>query len=102
MCVKVLDSGGFGSAAVTCNAMQWAVEQGCDLFSMSLGWANATLTERELFRNTCVAILDAGVIGAIAAGNEGSGNEPYNVRVPGSCPPPYMDPVQENNPGGLS
>ena len=102
MCVKVLDSGGYGSAAVTCNAMQWAVEQGCDLFSMSLGWANATLTERELFRNICAAILDAGVIGAIAAGNEGSGNEPYNVRVPGSCPPPYMDPVQENNPGGLS
>ena len=102
MCVKVLNSSGSGTVAVTCNAMQWAVEQGCDLFSMSLGWADATLTERVLFRNTCMAILDAGVIGAIAAGNEGSGNEPNNVRVPGSCPPPYMDPVQENNPGGLS
>ena len=88
--------------SVTCNAMQWAVEQGCDLFSMSLGWADASITERELFRSTCAAILDAGVVGAIAAGNEGSGYEPNNVRVPGSCPPPYMDPIQENNPGGLS
>ena len=102
MCVKVLDSGGSGYVSVTCNAMQWAVEQGCDLFSMSLGWANASITERELFRNTCMAVLDAGVVGAIAAGNEGSGNEPYNVRVPGSCPPPYMDPIQANNEGGLS
>ena len=102
MCVKVLSSGGSGSVAVTCNAMQWAVEHGCDLFSMSLGWANATITERELFRTTCVAVLDAGVVGAIAAGNEGSGNEPNNVRVPGSCPPPYMDPIQAANEGDLS
>ena len=102
MCVKVLNSGGSGYVSVTCNAMQWAVEQGCDLFSMSLGWASATITERELFRNTCMAVLDAGVVGAIAAGNEGSGNEPNNVRVPGSCPPPYMDPIQADNEGGLS
>ena len=107
MCVKVLDSEGYGEVSVTCNGMQWAVEQGCDLFSMSLGWADASETERTLFRNTCAAVLDAGVIGAIAAGNEGGEWQwyfpiPYNVRVPGSCPPPYMDPIQENNPGGLS
>ena len=106
MCVKVLDANGYGEASVTCNAMQWAVEQGCDLFSMSLGWPGATLTERMLFRNTCAAILDAGVIGAIAAGNNGHVQYwypiPYNVNVPGSCPPPYMDSIQETNFGGLS
>ena len=106
MCVKVLSSGGNGAASTTCYAMQWAVEQGCDLFSMSLGWANSTITERTLFRNTCAAILDAGVVGAIAAGNEGdalgSFPIPDNVRAPGSCPPPYMDPIQANNIGGLS
>ena len=106
MCVKVLDANGYGEASVTCNAMQWAVEQGCDLFSMSLGWPGATLTERMLFRNTCAAILDAGVIGAIATGNNGHVQYwypiPYNVDVPGSCPPPYMDSIQETNFGGLS
>ena len=50
--------------------------------------------------------MNAGVIGAVAAGNEGNKLNTYpipnNVRLPGSCPPPYMDPVQQANPGGLS
>lgn len=28
--------------------------------------------------------------------------DPNNVRVPASCPPPYLDPDQMINPGGLS
>ena len=106
MCVKVLDDYGWSTAAITCEGMQWAVEQGCDLFSMSLGWIEPTQMESTLFRNTCAAILDAGVVGAIAAGNYGtvlnSFPIPYNVGTPGSCPPPYMDEVQEENPGGLT
>ena len=106
MCVKVLDDYGWSAAAITCEGMQWAVEQGCDLFSMSMGWIDATLTERTLFRNTCAAILDAGVVGAIAAGNYGDMMNtipiPYNVGTPGSCPPPYIDEVQSENPGGLT
>ena len=106
MCVKVLGSGGGGTTARICNGMQWAVEQGCDLMSMSLGSKNPDLTNRVLSRYTCEAVLDAGVLAAICAGNEGdylsSYPVPNNVRVPGSCPPPYMDPMQESNPGGLS
>ena len=106
MCVKVLSSGGGGTTARICNGMQWAVEQGCDLMSMSLGGINPNLTSRILYRYTCEAVLDAGVIAAVCAGNEGNDVHyplpPNNVRVPGSCPPPYLDPVQESNPGGLS
>jgi subtilisin family serine protease len=105
MCVKVLDEYGGSTVAIVCDGMQWAVEQGCNLFSMSLGWVDATLTELTLFRNTCAAILDAGVVGAIAAGNFGGLSSypiPNNVGTPGSCPPPYMDEVQGGNPGGLS
>ena len=107
MCVKVLSEYGDGSASITCNAMQWAVEQGCDVISISFGWTNSSITERTLFRNTCVAVMDAGVIGAMAAGDYGNYYQSYypipnNVQVPGSCPPPYMDPIQANNSGGLS
>ena len=105
MCVKARGSSGY-TVAKTCNCMQWAVEHGADVFSMSLGWSNPSISERVLFRNTCGAVLDAGVIGSIAAGNEGNKLHVYpipnNVRFPGGCPPPYMDPIQQGNPGGLS
>lgn len=106
MCVKCLNANGSGGATPISAGIQWAVEHGCDLFSMSLGISNSTIAERTLLRQTCVAALDAGVVAAIAAGNEGNqmwqAPIPNNVRVPGSCPPPYMDEVQGENPGDLS
>lgn len=106
MCVKCLNSQGGGGATPIAAGIQWAVEHGCDMFSMSLGIANSTIAERTLLRHMCVAALDAGVVAAIAAGNEGNqmwqAPIPNNVRVPGSCPPPYMDEVQGENPGDLT
>jgi subtilisin family serine protease len=106
MCVKCLGSDGNGGAQNISNGIQWAVEHGCDMFSMSLGIPSSSISERTLLRNTCVAALDAGVVAAIAAGNEGDSQGQYpipnNVRVPGSCPPPYMDDIQGENPGDLS
>jgi len=103
MCVKCLDSSGNGGAQNISNGIQWAIEHGCDMFSMSLGVANSSIAERTLLRHTCEAALDAGVVAAIAAGNEGNSQWqfpiPNNVRVPGSCPPPYIDEVQNENPG---
>ena len=104
MCVKCLNANGNGGATEISNGIQWAVEHGCDMFSMSLGIANSSVADRTLLRHTCEAALDAGIVAAIAAGNEGNQQWqfpiPNNVRVPGSCPPPYMDPVQAENPGG--
>lgn len=107
MCVKCINAQGSGGADMISAGLQWAVEHGCDVFSMSLGVANSTIAERTLLRHTCEASLAAGIPGAIAAGNEGNQTWqfqiPNNVRVPGSCPPPYMDEVQgSQNPGGLS
>lgn len=106
MCVKSIDSNGNGGAQSISEGIQWAVEHGCDMFSMSLGVASSSIPDRTLLRRTCEAALDAGVVAAIAAGNEGGSQGQYpipnNVRVPGSCPPPYMDDVQGTNPGGLS
>ena len=106
MCVKSIGSDGNGGAQNISAGIQWAVEHGCDMFSMSLGLANSSIADRTLLRHTCVAALDAGVVAAIAAGNEGNSQYMYpipnNVRVPGSCPPPYMDEVQGENPGDLT
>lgn len=106
MIVKCLNSAGRGSTSNCVNSMQWAVEHGCDIISMSLGAATSDVSTRTLYRNTCVAVLDAGVVASIAAGNDGDDLDtypiPYNVGVPGGCPPPYIDPRQAVNAGGLS
>ncbi len=105
MCVKITSGGGTSSTALICDGIQWATEHGCDIFSLSWG-GQPSVANKTLYRNTCVNVLAAGVIGSIAAGNLGANLDnspiPENVNFPAGCPPPYMDPVQQGNPGGLS
>ena len=108
MCVKTTAADGFGGAVNIAGGMEWAVEHGCDLINLSQGMAGAGITDKEIFRRTCESILDAGIVALVCAGNEGYSilqmayPIPNNVRVPGSCPPPYLDPDQMVNPGELS
>jgi serine protease AprX len=106
MCVKSIDADGFGGAVNIAGGMEWSVEHGCDLISMSLGMVNAEITDKELLRRTCCSVLDAGIVAAVCAGNEGHIQFycpiPNNIRVPASCPPPYLDPDQLENPGEVS
>ena len=106
MCVKTLNDNGNTNANAICAGMEFAVEHGADVLSMSLGIANSSVSDREMIRQTCVNTLQAGVIAAVAVGNEGNTqNEnpiPNNVRVPGSCPAPWIHPDQQGNAGELS
>lgn len=108
MCVKSANEEGSSGAVMIVKSMEWAVEHGCDLISLSQGIARAEVADKELLRYTCDALLDASIVVIAAVGNEGSAVMqnvcpiPNNVRVPGGCPPPYLDPDQMENPGGLS
>ena len=108
MCVKSIRGDGFGGAVNIAGGMEWSVEHGCDLISMSLGMVGAGVADKEILRRTCGAVLDAGIVAMVCAGNEGNAflqmtyPVPNNVRVPASCPPPYLDPDQMANPGALS
>ena len=106
MCIKCTDAEGHTTTSNMVRGMEFAVEHGCDLISMSMGLAQAEVPDRELLRRTCESLLDAGIVGLFPAGNEHNLQHlcpiPLNVRVPGSCPPPYLDPDQMVNPGGLS
>ena len=106
MCVKCLSKEGSCSDFHVINGMQWAVDHGCDVISMSLGGHGHSGAEKTILRNTCVNVLTSGVIASIAAGNDGHRLGAYpipkNVGLPGGCPPPYLDPEQALNPGGLS
>ncbi|RJP78826.1 MAG: T9SS C-terminal target domain-containing protein [Candidatus Zixiibacteriota bacterium] len=103
MCVKVLSSGGSGTEGPVISGINFCVQQGADIFSMSLGWQ--TTSQKIQFRTACNNALAAGVIGSIAAGNEGNLQGfyplPGNVRTPGDVPPPWLHPNQTLT-GGLS
>ena len=106
MCVKALNDNGNTNANAIVSGMEFAVEHGAQVLSMSLGIANSSIADRTMLRQTCVNTLEAGVIASIAAGNEGESINntpaPNNVRVPSSCPAPWIHPDQQENAGGTS
>ena len=68
------------------NGMQYAADNGADAISMSLGWPHGQNPDRATWRTNCENTIDLGTAMVIAAGNEGSGNAPDNVRTPGDVP----------------
>lgn len=103
--LKVLDAGGSGTESGVWAAIQFIVDHGGDVISMSLGWQHSWGVDRASWRSTYNNALAAGVIAAVAAGNEGDALGSYpipdNVRTPGDCPPPWLNPDQTLT-GGVS
>jgi subtilisin family serine protease len=95
MAIKIWSSTGSGTISDYCDGFQFAVDYGAHVISLSGGRANATNADKILLRNTVVSVLEAGIVAAVAAGNEGASSVPPNsVRTPGSCPPPWLHPDQ--------
>lgn len=68
------------------NGMQYAAQNHADTISMSLGWPHSNNPDRATWRTNCENTINAGTAMVIAAGNEGSGSEPDNLRTPGDVP----------------
>ena len=106
MALKVLGANGSGSQTGIQNAMQFAMNNGADVVSMSLGGSgqSGNRTYRQIFVN----MMNAGIIASVAAGNDGEYYSsshldpdyntyyavPKNVGSPGNCPPPWHHPDQ--------
>ncbi len=65
---------------------EYAVENGAHVTSASLGWPHSTNPDRRTWREVCENTIAAGLVVVYAAGNEGCGNPPDNVRTPGDVP----------------
>ncbi len=106
MCVKVLGDDGLGTLEALVSGVEFAVENGADILSLSLGWTYPDSYESGIMREMFENVMYAGVVASVAAGNERDGIDtipiPYNISAPGNCPPPWLHPDQQANAGGLS
>ncbi len=102
MCLKLMDAIGNSTESVCWTAIEFAVDNGADVLSISFTWMNAN---RTAWRNVMNYVLAADVFAAVAAGYYGDQQTqfpiPGNVGTPGDCPPPWLHPDQTLA-GGLS
>lgn len=89
-------------------AMQYAIDLGVDLITHSQsfywdGWGGGTdPPDVAMFRDMAVLELAAGIIHFTSISNNGNTiGVPFNISVPGNCPPPWLHPDQTLI-GGLS
>ena len=104
MTVKIINRAGGGSVSQMLNGVQFAVENGANILSMSLGFKNnqLTATQKEEIRETFEKLLDLGVVVCAAVGNDGNSyGAPDNVDYPAACPAPWLNPDQTLK-GGIS
>ena len=105
MGVKIVNRTGGGTPAQMISGVEFAVENGADVLSLSLGFKRSQIksADIEALRTTFENLLQLGVVACVAAGNDGNTNgAPDNVDFPAACPPPYLHPDQQDNPGGLT
>ena len=105
MTVKIVNRTGGGTPAQMMAGVEFAIENGADVLSMSLGFKRSQISETDivLLRRTFESALMLGVPVCAAAGNDGNSyGAPDNVDFPAACPPPYLHPDQQANAGGLT
>lgn len=104
MVLKVNDTGGT-EFDVMVEAIEYAVENGADIISISIGWWAPEASRKETFRSLFENALEANVVVAAAAGNNRESLATYpapnNINSPADCPPPYLHEDQTLT-GGVS
>jgi subtilisin family serine protease len=79
--------------------MQFAIDRGVQVISMSMSWKYPSSPAYPGWRRMSEAIGAAGIVHANSIGNQGNDLStypvPYNIATPGNCPPPWMHPAQQ-------
>lgn len=96
MCLRVLSSGGSGNPSDVVESVEYAIDNGSQVGSFSIGWWSPDTFTRQLYRNMGEAAIAAGFPLIVAAGNERgfSPFPPNQLRSPGDVPAPWRHPAQ--------
>lgn len=106
MTVKIFDSEGNGNVNDIISGVEFAVENGADVLSLSLGASFPDMYTNTLYRRTFENLLELDILAVVAAGNDRDKLDefpiPKNINSPGNCPPAWLHPDQRANAGGRS
>lgn len=106
MVIKVLGDEGYGSLEAIISGVEFSVEHGADLLSLSLGASFSNTYTDGVYRSTFENLLSFDIIAAVAAGNDRTKLIEYpiprNINAPANCPPAWIHPDQQANFGGTS
>ena len=106
MTVKVASAEGITSMEWMTEGIEFAIENGADVLSISIGWQDPQVSESTIFREIFENTLELGVLSSVAAGNDKDEllfyPVPRNINAPGNCPPAWIHPDQAVNAGGVS
>ena len=98
MAVKTINSIGNGNETQSMQGMQFALDNGADIITMSLRWVISLNPDKVAWRTLSDNMLAAGMNHTNAAGNEGqylsSYPIPNNIGTPSCIPPPWHHPDQ--------
>ena len=98
MSIKVLSEEGEGEASHLIQGVEFALEHGAHILSISLSDVGAGPC--YYYRDVFATCLDAGVAATVACGNEGQTQYtypvPFNISAPSNCPPAWLHPDQRN------
>ncbi len=101
MCIKVLGDNGEGSVDAIISGVEFSIEHGADLLSLSLGSSFPNTYTNELYRSTFENLLEFDVLAVVAAGNDKVKSDEYpmprNINAPANCPPAWIHPDQQAN-----
>ena len=101
MCIKVLSDSGEGTIEAIISGVEFSVEHGADLLSLSLGSSFPNTYVSELYRSVFENLLEFNVLAVVAAGNDKTKMDEYpmprNINAPSNCPPAWIHPDQQAN-----
>lgn len=107
MALKIFNSWGSGDMSDAWAALDFAMDNGADVVTMSAGWHEDGQTEQETYRNYYVTLAAMGIAAVNSAGNDGDSigtyPPPFNIKLPARVPPPWLGPYQDEpgEAGGL-
>ncbi len=93
MVIRNYDSN-WSSEATHLLAVQYALNNGASVISCSMSYEHNPDAMDVSHRTVQEFALLGGLIQANSMGNNGDGNEPYNINAPARCPHPWLPPEQ--------